>query len=409
MQLGILLLIPFAMYFFLIRPQRRRAREAAGVCRSRSRSATRSSRPRASSAGSPARTDRTGSGSRSTTTCRSASPGPPSRARSATTTTTRPAVADAADDAAESGRLRFRRADAIAMRRRLWASLISTVVIVIVLFIGNDRHRATRRSSVSTSRAACRSSWPRSSRRPSDDLIVIRDLIRSELENQGIAEPDVRVQGQAIVVDLPGVKDQQEALDAVDVSGVVELRPVVEPDASARAAVTPRRRHRDHDRLRHGAGSQHPGDDGTATDTATTAPAATAPASTAPAGFRWRLPGPDRSRTGRRSPREPVTALPPTAPRRDRRRTAADPRRRSSCVSAQPRRPVRCSSGAAPTLTADNGWGVADRPARRRPGGLEQPRQPVLQHRADLPVDAARRPRPDRHRARQRGAVVRRR
>ena len=59
------------------------------------------------------------------------------------------------------------------------------------------------------------------------DLIVIRDLIRDELERQGIAEPDVRVQGQTIVVDLPGVKDQDEALSAVDVSGVVELRPVL--------------------------------------------------------------------------------------------------------------------------------------------------------------------------------------
>ncbi len=59
------------------------------------------------------------------------------------------------------------------------------------------------------------------------DLIVIRDLIRDELERQGIAEPDVRVQGQTIVVDLPGVRDQQEALSAVDVSGVVELRPVL--------------------------------------------------------------------------------------------------------------------------------------------------------------------------------------
>jgi preprotein translocase subunit SecD len=59
------------------------------------------------------------------------------------------------------------------------------------------------------------------------DLIIIRDLIRDELERRGIAEPDVRVQGQTIVVDLPGVRDQGDALSAVDVSGVVELRPVL--------------------------------------------------------------------------------------------------------------------------------------------------------------------------------------
>ena len=64
-----------------------------------------------------------------------------------------------------------------------------------------------------------------------EELTVIRDQIRSELERQGIAEPDVRVQGDTIVVDLPGVRDQQEALNAVDVSGVVELRPVLDPSS----------------------------------------------------------------------------------------------------------------------------------------------------------------------------------
>ncbi len=59
-----------------------------------------------------------------------------------------------------------------------------------------------------------------------DDLIVIRDLVRDQLESTGIAEPDVRVEGSNIVVDLPGVKDQQEALDAADVSGIVTFRPV---------------------------------------------------------------------------------------------------------------------------------------------------------------------------------------
>lgn len=60
-----------------------------------------------------------------------------------------------------------------------------------------------------------------------DDLLVIRDLIRDELEQRGIAEPDVRVEGTNIVVDLPGVKDQQDALDAVDVAGIVTFRPVI--------------------------------------------------------------------------------------------------------------------------------------------------------------------------------------
>ncbi len=41
------------------------------------------------------------------------------------------------------------------------------------------------------------------------------------------------------MVDLPGVKDQQEALSAVDVSGVVELRPVLDPASCQTIDTTP--------------------------------------------------------------------------------------------------------------------------------------------------------------------------
>ena len=179
-----------------------------------------------------------------------------------------------------------------------------------------------------------------------DDLIVIRDLIRSELENQGIAEPDVRVQGQAIVVDLPGVKDQQEALDAVDVSGVVELRPVVEPTQCTGGGVTP-------------------GDVTQTTipldPTATTVPATTAPASRhshhRPGGIPRCVPGPDGSRAGagrhgaRRRLCPPVRAR--TAPSSCRPATAP-----ACCVGAAQGTGEVFSRGSA-KLTADNGWGVA--------------------------------------------------
>ena len=68
-----------------------------------------------------------------------------------------------------------------------------------------------------------------------DDLLVVQDLIRDELETLGIAEPDVRVEGDNIVVDLPGVKDQAQALEAVDVAGIVSLRPVL----ACQVGVTP--------------------------------------------------------------------------------------------------------------------------------------------------------------------------
>jgi preprotein translocase subunit SecD len=61
----------------------------------------------------------------------------------------------------------------------------------------------------------------------SEDLGFVRDLVRDQLESTGIAEPDVRVEGSNVIVDLPGVRDQDEALAAVSVSGIVDLRPVL--------------------------------------------------------------------------------------------------------------------------------------------------------------------------------------
>ncbi len=65
---------------------------------------------------------------------------------------------------------------------------------------------------------------------PADNaqLVIVRDLMRGQLEDFGIAEPDVRVEGENIIVDLPGVDDQESAFDALQVSGIVTLRPVIQ-------------------------------------------------------------------------------------------------------------------------------------------------------------------------------------
>jgi preprotein translocase subunit SecD len=110
-------------------------------------------------------------------------------------------------------------------RRRLWASLIGIVGVATVLvglnlaFANTPALGLDLRGGLSVILAPTEGAT-------GDDLIVIRDLIRDELERRGIAEPDVRVEGPNIIVDLPGVRDQQDALDAVDVAGIVTLRPV---------------------------------------------------------------------------------------------------------------------------------------------------------------------------------------
>jgi preprotein translocase subunit SecD len=110
-------------------------------------------------------------------------------------------------------------------RTALWASLLGSIAVAVGLLAINLGFGTTPvlgldlRGGVSVILAP-------TSDASEDDLLVIRDLIRDELEQRGIAEPDVRVEGANIVVDLPGVRDQQDALDAVDVAGIVTLRPV---------------------------------------------------------------------------------------------------------------------------------------------------------------------------------------
>lgn len=112
------------------------------------------------------------------------------------------------------------------MKRRLWLSLIATTLIVIAAFVGNLAASNTPKLGLDLQGGASVILEPAEDA-SGEDLTIVRDLIRDELERTGIAEPNVRVQGETIVVELPGVRDQQEALDAVDVSGIVELRPVV--------------------------------------------------------------------------------------------------------------------------------------------------------------------------------------
>lgn len=112
------------------------------------------------------------------------------------------------------------------MKRRLWISLVGTVLVVIGALVGNLATGNTPILGLDLQGGVSVILAP-TEEASNDDLVIIRDLVRDELESFGIAEPDVRVQGDTIVVDLPGVDDQQEALEAVNVSGVVELRPVV--------------------------------------------------------------------------------------------------------------------------------------------------------------------------------------
>jgi preprotein translocase subunit SecD len=54
------------------------------------------------------------------------------------------------------------------------------------------------------------------------------EIIRSRVDALGVAEPDISTQGNSIIVQLPGVKDQNRALEIVGQTAELRFRPVLQ-------------------------------------------------------------------------------------------------------------------------------------------------------------------------------------
>ena len=71
------------------------------------------------------------------------------------------------------------------------------------------------------------------------------EIIRNRVDALGVAEPEITRQGNSILVELPGVKDQDRALQLVGQTAELRFRPVLQnlpPDAStpvSTASVSP--------------------------------------------------------------------------------------------------------------------------------------------------------------------------
>lgn len=61
----------------------------------------------------------------------------------------------------------------------------------------------------------------------SESLDIAVERIRERVDSLGVAEPEIIRQGDAVVVNLPGVDSQDEAIRLVQVTGAVLLRPVL--------------------------------------------------------------------------------------------------------------------------------------------------------------------------------------
>ncbi len=58
-------------------------------------------------------------------------------------------------------------------------------------------------------------------------LAKARDIIAQRVDALGVAEPDITVQGNNILVQLPGIKDQKKALDLIGTVAKLSFRPVL--------------------------------------------------------------------------------------------------------------------------------------------------------------------------------------
>jgi preprotein translocase subunit SecD len=67
---------------------------------------------------------------------------------------------------------------------------------------------------------------------------VAVEVIRQRVDSIGVAEPEIIRQGSTVVVNLPGVKDQQRALELVGRTGEVQLRPVLGQAENEEATTT---------------------------------------------------------------------------------------------------------------------------------------------------------------------------
>jgi preprotein translocase subunit SecD len=128
------------------------------------------------------------------------------------------------------------------MRRKSLISLVTIVVLAVTAFLstlGFNKHPTLGLDLQGGASVVLEAQGTFKS----DALDQAKEIIRNRVDGLGVAEPEVTRQGNAIVVALPGVKDQNRALDLVGKTAELRFRPVlgqlaVNPDGSTPTAAT---------------------------------------------------------------------------------------------------------------------------------------------------------------------------
>jgi preprotein translocase subunit SecD len=113
------------------------------------------------------------------------------------------------------------------MQKRPGITLIVTVTMVVVLFLANLLAQNTPSLGLDLQGGASVTLQPEGEF-DSDALNVAVEIIRQRVDSLGVAEPEIIRQGNTVVVNLPGVKDQQAALALIGRTGEVQLRQVLQ-------------------------------------------------------------------------------------------------------------------------------------------------------------------------------------
>ena len=113
------------------------------------------------------------------------------------------------------------------MRRRLLFSLVGIVVIAVAALAGNLIAGNKPSLGLDLQGGASVTLEPQGTF-DQNALSVAVEIIRQRVDSIGVAEPEIIRQGNTVVINLPGVKDQKRALDIVGRTGEVLMRPVLQ-------------------------------------------------------------------------------------------------------------------------------------------------------------------------------------
>jgi len=113
------------------------------------------------------------------------------------------------------------------MVRRLLVSLIGIIVVVSGILIANLVANNTPSLGLDLQGGASVTLQPEGVY-DAASLDVAVEIIRARIDSIGVAEPEIIRQGDTVVINLPGVENNQRALDIVGRQGEVLLRPVLQ-------------------------------------------------------------------------------------------------------------------------------------------------------------------------------------